>query len=403
MTFNARKFGLSAITAACLACDHSPVVPEPVPVPVPTTAGSFEIDNPCGTILESASGGIFTFGKASILTLRVDSRNADGTVVWSKLLPTDGPGCAAAVSTAGNLVVATHDSVFSLAQTGAIRWRLSLRFVSGIATSSTGKIFLSHNGYTEILDDGTAVAHLATLYAVSDADGSVLWSQTVDAPGAPFVDDLRSTVYQVRRAGATAMDLSSGAIKWQTPLGSDFTIDAAIASDGTVLVSRTNDYYGEVTAYGTDGTRLWRDEMSPRQPMGSPVIDDQGVVYSAAWISLANGRVYAFSVATGETKWTHDFSRIESEVAVDANRTVYVIAQATADSTDRLYGLRDGAIVSATTAFSPNDPIGLLTIHSNKLLYYVGGHKVAFVPTAGVSPSAAWPTDKHDAKRSGRR
>jgi outer membrane protein assembly factor BamB len=295
---------------------------------------------------------------------------------------------------AGNLVVATHDSVFSLAQTGAIRWRLSLRFISGIATSSTGKIFLSHNGYSEIPP---------TLYAVSDADGSVLWSKTVDGPGAPFVDDLRSTVYQVRRAGATAMDLSSGAVKWQTLLGSDLTTDAAIASDGTILVSRMNDFYGEVTAYGTDGTRLWRDEMSPRQPMGSPVIDDQGVVYSAAWISQANGRVYAFSVATGETKWTHDFYRIESEVAVDANRTVYVIAQATADSTDRLYGLRDGAIVSATTAFSPNDPIGLLTIHSNKLLYYVGGHKVAFVPTAGVSPSAAWPTDKHDAKRSGRR
>jgi hypothetical protein len=133
------------------------------------------------------------------------------------------------------------------------------------------------------------------------------------------------------------------------------------------------------------------------------VIDDAGTVYSAAWINQFGAGVYAFSVASGATTWNHDFDRIESNVAVDADRTVYVIARVTADSAYQLYGLRDGAIVSAVPAPGIASDVASLTIHSNKLLYYFTANNVVFVPTAGVSAAAAWPLDKHDAKRTARR
>ena len=245
----------------------------------------------------------------------------------------------------------------------------------------------------------------ATLYALSENDGSVAWSRAVDDLGAPFVDDVRATVYYVRRAGAVAMDVSTGTVKWETlPLGSDFTTVAAIASGGSLLIGSINDFSSRITAFGTDGTRTWVNAtLTPRQLTGSPVIDDAGTVYSAAWISQFAGGVYAFSVATGDTKWQHDFFRIDSNVAVDADRTVYVIAQATADSVDQLYGLRDGVIVSEVRPVSLAGPITSITIHSNKLLYYVGATKIAFNPTAGVPSGSAWPVDKHDARRSAHR
>lgn len=391
MIFSTRNFALIAMAALGLACDNPTDVSQIVP-----KAGSFDLANACGSVVEAASGGIFTFSQPSTLTLRVDSRSADGAIGWSKSLPTGNNTCTGAVGSSGNLVVATSDTVFSLnAETGAIRWRFAAPSNVRMATSSTGKVFLSRDGFSNTP---------AMLYALSEADGSVIWSRTVDNLGAPFVDDVRSTVYYVRRAGAVAMDLSSGTVKWETlPLGSDLTLDAAIASDGTLLIGRVNDFSSEITAFGTDGTRIWRNAtQTPRQLVGSPVIDDAGTVYSPAWISQFSAGVYAFSVATGDTKWKHDFDRIESNVAVDANRTVYVIARATADSAYQVYGLRDGAIVSAVPAIAINDSHPI-TIHSNKLLYYVTTDRVVFIPTAGVSATAAWPVDKHDAKRSGHR
>ena len=392
MTFSTRNFALITMAALGLACDHPVDVAQIATVP---KAGSFDLANACGSVVEAASGGIFTFSQSSTLTLQVDSRSGDGTIAWSKILPTRFPSCTGAVGTSGNLVVATSDTVFSLnAGTGAIRWRFAAGNVR-IATSSTGKIFLSRDAFSNTP---------AMLYALSETDGSVVWSRTVDNLGAPFVDDVRSTVYYVRRAGAVAMDLSSGTVKWETlPLGSDLTTDAAIASDGTLLIGRINDFSGEITAFGTDGTRIWRNATpTPRQLVGSPVIDDAGTVYSPAWINQYGAGVYAFSVTTGDTKWKHDFDRIQSNVAVDANRTVFVIARATADSAYQVYGLRDGAIVSAVPALTINDSHPI-TIHSNKLLYYVTTNKVVFTPTAGLSATAAWPVDKHDAKRSAHR
>jgi outer membrane protein assembly factor BamB len=193
MIFSTRNFALIAMAALGLACDNPTGVSQIVP-----KAGSFDLANACGSVVEAASGGIFTFSQPSTLTLRVDSRSADGAIGWSKSLPTGNNTCIGAVGSTGNLVVATSDTVFSLnAETGAIRWRFAAPSNVRMATSSTGKVFLSRDGFSKTP---------AMLYALAEVDGSVIWSRTVDNLGAPFVDDVRSTVYYVRRAGAVAMD-----------------------------------------------------------------------------------------------------------------------------------------------------------------------------------------------------
>jgi outer membrane protein assembly factor BamB len=386
-----RKILLLLSLSGIAACDH----PANVSLIVPK-AGSFALANACGDVVESASGGIYTFAQRSTLTVQVDSRAADGTVLWSKVLPSAAGRCTGAVTSSGNFLVVASDTVFSLASgTGAIKWRFAASDAV-LATSSTGKVVVSTRAFSNTS---------AMLYGLSESDGSVLWSRAVDNLGAPFVDDGRSVVYYVRRSGALAVDLTTGAVKWETPLGQDLTLYAALASDGSILIGRVNDFSSEITAFGTDGTLRWRNAtLSPRQLTGSPVIDDAGTVYSSAWDTQYGAGVYAFSVTSGSTAWKHDFDRIESNVAVDANHTVYVIARATADSAFELYGLRDGAIVSAVPA--PGVDIGSvprITIHSNKLLYYAAASTVVFIPTAGVSANAAWPVDKHDARRSARR
>jgi hypothetical protein len=103
-------------------------------------------------------------------------------------------------------------------------------------------------------------------------------------------------------------------------------------------------------------------------------------------------------------KWNLDFDRIESDLAVDADRIVYVIARTTAQSLYKLYGLRDGAVVSSEpTRWVRRMSYHPLLIHPGGRLYYVTDGEVVFAPTAGVHPSAPWPMPGADAQRSRRR
>lgn len=395
------QFGILAVTAlAIIACDH------PTGIATLPPAGSFESFD-CGVLVESPSGGIYTLEGGAPSPLNVKSRSADGQIIgWSTGLPTSYGQCKGAVGPSGNLLVGTTDSVYSLnARNGAIRWRFAAK-IFDIATSASGKVFVSARAPNANVSE--------IVYALSDSDGSLLWSRTLSGIGGLFVDDVRSTLYAVQGHVAIAMDLATGAVKWETSPEANFGSQAAIASDGSLLVATTltTGFFGretvstEIHAYDVDGARKWRTaNLSPRLPIGPPVIDESGTVYLAASYEFSPyvAAVYAFSGTSGEIKWKHDFFRIHSaNIAVAADRTVYVIAQATADSAYQVYGLRDGTIVSAVTPVEPDYPAPI-TIHSNKLLYYGGHAKIGFFSTAGVNPSAAWPMDKHDARRSARR
>lgn len=391
---------LVVASLATVACDHSTGLPGIVTGP---QSGFIDFSG-CGTVVESVSGGIYTFDKVDTpAPLKVDSRSADGSIDWSIGLPSGFGNCTAAVGPSGNLLFATTDTLYSLkTQNGAVRWRIPAGNSGQIATSSTGMLFVWRSG---------------VVYALSDNDGSVRWSRTVNTPGAVglFVDDARSNLYAVRDKGAVAMDLATGTVKWETTQGQDYGADAAIAADGSLVIAKSNTapgassihgpYTGAIESFGSDGVLRWRDTLGLRPPDGSPVIDDAGTVYLAAGAEVFpqyGAGVYAFSMATGEMKWKHEFLRIHSNIAVDADRTVYVIAQAAADSAYQLYGLRDGITVSAVRPVSDDYPVAM-TIHSNKRLYYKTPSRIAFISTAGASPNAAWPVDKHDAKRSARR
>jgi hypothetical protein len=110
------------------------------------------------------------------------------------------------------------------------------------------------------------------------------------------------------------------------------------------------------------------------------------------------------SVATGEILWSKDFNRIESDLVVDANRVVYVIARLSAATTYQVFGLKNGQTVSLVPAqgVATNSRHPLM-LHFNKLLYYIGTDAIIWLPTAGPSTSAAWPMARHDQERSARK
>ncbi|MEP6507812.1 MAG: hypothetical protein ABJC63_06255 [Gemmatimonadales bacterium] len=82
----------------------------------------------------------------------------------------------------------------------------------------------------------------------------------------------------------------------------------------------------------------WRNSgFSARQLRRSPAIDVAGTVYTATR-KFEGAGVYSLSTTTGETKWKREFYDVSSNVVVDANRTVYVVAQASPDSAVTFYG-----------------------------------------------------------------
>ena len=295
----------------------------------------------------------------------------------------------------GNLIASSADSLYLMeAGSGAIRWRAPIAHVISLALGSN-QIFAGTRAST---------AGPTAVYALNPANGSVQWSRPIQnqAVGVAF-DATRSVVYGIRRAGAIAMRPADGSVMWDAPfIGSRDGYEVAIAADGSLAVVSGADFFGEIDFYGTDGNRKWFNSRATHLT-GSPVIDHTGVIYVPYDTEAgAPATIRALAPVTGAVQWNHDFDRIASDIVVDAERTVYVIARAAPDSAFQLYGLRDGAVVSAVSAAGASSGSVKLTLHTNKLIYYLAGERVFYTPTAGISPSAPWPMANRDALRTNR-
>ena len=385
-----RKLFLTLLAVLAAACDEPP--PEIVP-----DAGSFALPGACGAVVIAANGDIFTWSKSSATSFKIDRRTFDGTPIWSTSLQ-GATDCAGVSTTDGNVVAGSVDSIFVLnAVNGSVLWRRAAASPR-IATGTDGKLFVA------TISNFTTTASLTSYDGTS---GNQLWKQNVTDQGAPYLDESAQTLYFVRRAGARAVNPVNGAIKWETATSStDRSEGAAIASDRTLIINRDNGNSSAVAAFNPQGTQLWVNNIStPKNLIGSPVIGDSATLYSGSCGVVNTGcYVLAMSVATGNVIWRKDFDRIESELAVDAKETVYVIARLTNAVPYQLYGLRKGQIVSLDMAPDiVTNSFHSLTLHPNKLLYYIGTDVIVFRPTAGVGPQAAWPMTKHDARRTARR
>jgi hypothetical protein len=378
---------LALVTTA--ACDEPP--PDIIP-----PAGSFALPGACGGVVLAPNNDIFVWSRSSSVDFRVDRRTATGTPVWSTTLP-GVTECSGASLTSGDVIALSQTSVYVLnGATGAIRWS-TIGNSPRIATGGDGKLYVS------TLPLGNSPGAIT---AYNGSNGSIIWTRTVADAGAPYLNEQLQSLYYVRRAGALALNSESGAVKWETPITkTDRSQDAAIASDGSLVINRENGTLSAVDALDLQGQQRWSNNIStPRNFVSAPIIDDSATVYSASCGTVSTACfVLALSLSDGHIVWRKDFDRIESDLAVDAKQNVWVIARLTNAVPYQLYGLHNGQTVSLDIAQGiSSNSMHPLTLHPNKLVYYIGTDIIVYRPTAGIARLAPWPMPKHDATHSAR-
>jgi hypothetical protein len=378
---------LALALATVSACDEPP--PEIIPA-----AGSFALPGACGGVVLAPNNDIFVWSRSSSVDFRVERRTFTGAPVWSTTLPgvTD---CSGASLPSGDAIALSQTAVYVLnAATGAIRWS-TIANSPRVATGSDGKLYVATNAL------GTSPAAVT---AYDGSNGAIIWTKSVTDIGAPYLNEQLQTLYYVRRAGAVAFNSQTGAVKWEIPVTKpDHSQDAAIAPDGSLVINRENGTVSAVDALDLQGQTRWSNNVStPRNFVSAPIIDDSATVYSASCGGLSTACfVIALSLSDGKVIWRKDFDRIESDLAVDAKQNVYVVARLTNAVPYQLYGLHKGATVSLDMAqgISPNS-VHPLTLHPDKLVYYIGTDIIVYRPTAGIARLAPWPMPKHDARHS---
>lgn len=138
------------------------------------------------------------------------------------------------------------------------------------------------------------------------ADGTVKWSQPIEARGTPVVVD--GTVVAAGRNSIVAFRASDGAEQWRHELDTR-AAQASTVIDGAVLVTteiaRQNDRQADVRAYEfTDGTRRWK-RSSPKWQ--ATVAAAGETVFSLSAEFQVGTVLTARDIADGSEQWSVEF------------------------------------------------------------------------------------------------
>src|SRR5262245_46161922 len=137
----------------------------------------------------------------------------------------------------------------------------------------------------------------AQLVAVDLNLGTVRWQLDVATAFTPATGE--GLVFTVTEQMIEARDASTGMTKWQTPLPGGAA--APLYWDtGWLLASTTA---GDLAAFrASDGTLVWRRQL------GAPLVASPGPALDRLFLPLADNRVVAIQLASGETVWERRFS-----------------------------------------------------------------------------------------------
>ena len=139
------------------------------------------------------------------------------------------------------------------------------------------------------------------LVAVDLDRGTIRWQLDVVTPFTPATGE--GLVFTVTDQQIEARDAATGATKWQSPLPGGAA--APLYWDtGWLLASTTA---GDLAAFrGSDGTLVWRRQL------GAPLVSAPGPALDRLFLPLADNRLVALSLATGETIWER---KLEAPIA----------------------------------------------------------------------------------------
>lgn len=148
-----------------------------------------------------------------------------------------------------------------------------------------------------------------TLAALDRQTGAPVWTVDVDTALAPVVagDVLFVSVVD----GVSALDASTGAIRWQAPFDQQLIAGLTYSTDWLVGVSEPGDL---VAFRASDGAVLWR------RPLGAPTRFAPVTDGARAVAALTDGRVVAMSLSNGEMLWERSLPGTLSQPMMTSNR-----------------------------------------------------------------------------------
>jgi outer membrane protein assembly factor BamB len=148
------------------------------------------------------------------------------------------------------------------------------------------------------------------LVALNRETGMTEWSRAIQAVAAPVVGDGR--LYVATAAAVRAVDSSDGQDRWSTAL--EGAVTAALVWDTGWLLVITEP--GEVLALrAADGVVMWRRPVGARSAY--PVVSSGD---GALYLSLADSRLIALNLETGELMWEQQLSGTLSEPGAARDR-----------------------------------------------------------------------------------
>ncbi|MBM4431642.1 MAG: hypothetical protein FJ026_15055, partial [Chloroflexi bacterium] len=162
-----------------------------------------------------------------------------------------------------------------------------------------------------------------SIYAINATDGTARWSYRVgdvsrqfSAPavapdGTVYVSSTDDYLY--------AFNGTDGSLLWSYQTGGDIWIRSspAIGSDGTIYVGSADNY---LYAVNSDGTLRWRYQTGNRI-MSAPAIGADGTIY----VGSEDHYVYALNSSDGSLHWRYQTGdSIGSSPAIGADGTVYI-------------------------------------------------------------------------------
>jgi outer membrane protein assembly factor BamB len=145
------------------------------------------------------------------------------------------------------------------------------------------------------------------LVAVDLNRGTIRWRLDVATAFTPATGE--GLVFTVSEQMIEARDAATGQTKWQTPLPGGAA--APLYWDTGWLIASTT--AGDLAAFrASDGTMVWRRQL------GAPLVALPGPALDRLFLPLADNRIVAVSLASGETVWERTFSSpVKALVALD--------------------------------------------------------------------------------------
>ena len=150
----------------------------------------------------------------------------------------------------------------------------------------------------------------ALLVALHRETGLVDWTRAIDTASPPVV--AAGTVFIAGTDSIQALNATDGTEQWSVPLARSIT--APLVWDSGWLIAVTEP--GDVMAFrAADGHLVWRRSLGA--PSVHPAVPGGD---AALFLSLADGRVVALALATGEPLWERKLTGTISEPAVAKDR-----------------------------------------------------------------------------------